>query len=201
MSAMASPPQSPSVKSAASLHLGMSTESLPQQKPRSGSVSATRSRPPSASSPPARTPSLATVARELAQDLQMGRTGTSPTSHISSNRFLVEAGELGNPDKTGDLQIGRAGDPSFGLSSEDLLLNANYSVYNTYDKYTEGYDTYNDSSYEAGDADHHDRGFKTPLCPSFPAGVICFRLPDEDETKVGINCLVFDQLQAPSTGL
>lgn len=185
---MTSPTQSHAQSLASLIHDGTSTDNLQQQARHSGSIAAARSRPTSSSSPPVRTPSLATLAREIAQDIQFSRSGGSPTPFHSSNKFQIDTVELGNPDRIEDLQLGRDED-ELTTTSADLMLNPVYRVYNTYDKYTNTYDTYNASTY-AGSVDHHDHGFSKALCPSFPAGVVRFMLQDEEETKVGIKRLV-----------
>ena len=133
---------------------------------------------------PPGTASLATVARELAQDLQLGRVGASPTPCLSqSDRFQVESGELGDAEKMCDLQIGRSPVDITASTTdlcEDMLMHPVYSVYNTYDQYVDTYDTF-----QGDNGDHHDRGMKTILCPPFPAGIIRFVLHDDEDTKVG----------------
>ncbi|KAL8598697.1 hypothetical protein ACOMHN_033261 [Nucella lapillus] len=115
-----------------------------------------------------RTHSLATLAREIAQDPNFSHTIQTASPTGSVGRFRVETEKEENleeedtaTDVTSRLNI------SENVDSDDVgIYRKVYSVYNTYD-------TYADTS----------RFERCAFCPPFPAGVVRFKVNDEEDTK------------------
>ncbi|KAK7097580.1 hypothetical protein V1264_004533 [Littorina saxatilis] len=115
-----------------------------------------------------RPPSLATVAREMAYDIQQGRVlGASSPTFSAGGKYLYEHEDL----KHDSISLDNLTD----VLESDCESYGTLNGYNKYYKYYNTYDTYDHTDHE---------GYRGgPLCPSFPGGLIRFILPDGEDSK------------------